>query len=493
MPPEEHHVTEYHEAWATMQTDMENYQCGIQEDDLKTWVWRDGSGNFHKAAEAGTSLASQGVVFVNSSSQLDTDESYFYYDETQHQLLLGSNSATAVSNRLEAHSTSNHVRLVHTWSTGPTVQRYGNIFIDSSGNLWLQGIQECGAAYIKTDSPVEIQNDLDVTTGNAITADQLNSHSGQSLFLKAFTTNAVEITTGGLVKCSNGLEVVSGGLTITAGGLDMNSTNISNVGTIGCGAITSTGTFSLTGDMAQQSASNSITTAKIVAFSGNSLLLRDPADQYGIELDTNARIIHTTTQSDAMTINSTVSGDFPVTLEVYKNSTGVNGHDLGEFRMTGQSTTSVKRTYASIYGEIETATNGSEDGNIVFEVIDGGTPGSEEMRIKPGAVEVTNFTKLGGDENLKVYSGTYDITSDDTGNGYSNITVTSVTLTNVRGLSVNFYDASSGGVYPCGDPSPNFDGRLTSSTNLYVDYQSGTIIPTSSPQDKILYSITVAE
>ena len=54
------------------------------------------------------------------------------------------------------------------------------------------------------------------------------------------------ITVGGaLTVASGGLTVTAGGITITAGGLDLTTDNITNVGTIGMGALTATtGTFS---------------------------------------------------------------------------------------------------------------------------------------------------------------------------------------------------------------------------------------------------------
>ena len=54
------------------------------------------------------------------------------------------------------------------------------------------------------------------------------------------------LTVGGaLTVASGGLTVTAGGITITAGGLDLTTDNITNVGTIGMGALTATtGTFS---------------------------------------------------------------------------------------------------------------------------------------------------------------------------------------------------------------------------------------------------------
>lgn len=72
-------------------------------------------------------------------------------------------------------------------------------------------------------------------------------------------------------------------------------------------------------------------------------------------------------------IGTTAGAALGPTLEVQRAITGGAGNLLGTVDFTGQSSTSVARTFCRVQGKIITATNGAEDGEIEFWNVRGGT------------------------------------------------------------------------------------------------------------------------
>tara|TARA_R110002050_G_scaffold269534_2_gene411939 strand:- start:275 stop:2446 length:2172 start_codon:yes stop_codon:yes gene_type:complete len=73
-------------------------------------------------------------------------------------------------------------------------------------------------------------------------------------------------------------------------------------------------------------------------------------------------------------LENTHAGDSPPFVKYFKNSSSpASGDEIGQIQFDGNSSTGVQRTYGDMYVSSIDVSNGSEDGEMVFRVMSGGT------------------------------------------------------------------------------------------------------------------------
>ena len=88
---------------------------------------------------------------------------------------------------------------------------------------------------------------------------------------------------------------------------------------------------------------------------------------------------------------------------LHRNQTGSNGNSIGKLKLNGENSASEEITFAQINGIQKTVTDGSEDGQIDFDVMNGGTLNTTMMINEDGIdIEGTRTIKFGGADAFRI-------------------------------------------------------------------------------------------
>ena len=269
----------------------------------------------------------------------------------------GTDSTTSLSAKTNLLFDSNTFRVSNDAGSDSTQIRLGTEFTGvTNGTALANKVLILGGS--RAIDNIGAMTSVTSFSGGAITSSALIT--GNKINVAASTAESIK--TAGGITMSGAIAGLTGSLT----GL----TNVTGSGTLTGNKLTSTGTGAASIETA-----GGITLSGIIT--GVSTL-----NAHDIDIqDTNA---------EAVAI-------------LHRNETGSNGNDLGKLKFKGQNSADEETNFAQIGGIQKTITNGSEDGEIEFNVQNGGTL-QTSMRLDEDGIDIpgSRTIKFGGADAFRI-------------------------------------------------------------------------------------------
>jgi hypothetical protein len=269
-----------------------------------------------------------------------------------------------------------------------------NFRVESDSNTHMLYVTGSGKVGIGTSTPShtlsvagDISGSAGITLGGSIGVTG-SITAGTSFILGAYTLDATDIAK--LDAITNGTVTANKAVVVDA------SKNIATLGTVGCGAITSTGD-STYGTLAGGTLSGSD-----VVFTGNavvggtlkvtgSVLM---AGNLGIGAAPTLPLDVQSTSANMARLANTANDQYGALLRLQNTRGGVANAGVaddfcGGIVFKAQDSTAAATQYGKISTTISSPTNTSEAGSMLFEVTTGGTAATEYLRLNGGATAIT--------------------------------------------------------------------------------------------------------
>jgi len=334
----------------------------------------------------------------------------------------------------------------------------------ASGSLTQEGAIECDTS-LTIGSAVMSEADLEkldgITNGTAAANKALVVDGSRDIANVGNVTSTGNITAAGsfiigsadlnetdmekLDGITNGTAAASKAVVLDA------SKNIATIGTIGCGAITSTGASSFAGGITPAAANGAALGSAAKEWAD--LYLHDGGIVY-YGADQDVRLSHVA--DSGLLLESTNAGNANAAMLKLQlsSSSPADNDEIGKLVFSGYDDNESAEVFAQILAKSTDVSNGSEDGSLALSTIVAGSP-VEFININGTAASTVTFV-----------DGAYDvnIASHDGSNGLK----LGGTLVTATAAELNYVDVASAGVVEASK-------ALVADSDGLIEFQDGTI------------------